>query len=312
VSSAAFQTALREGDLAGLRACPKADLHVHGICGGSRSYLRDRSGRDIAPVEGVLGSMAEMDAWTQRQVGDLFSGRVGRGLAFEATFAQARLDGVTLLEVGEDAWGVTLHGGSASGVWEMLTAAHERGGPEVEWRPQIGVSRHCRVGDIEAWLAPLLELAAFETLDLYGDEFAQPIEAFLPVYRRARDAGLRLKAHVGEWGTADDVLKAFELLELDEVQHGIAAADSALVMARLADAGVRLNVCPTSNLKLGRVARLEDHPIRRLYDAGVKVTVNTDDALVFGTSLSEEFLALFQCGLMTAAELDHIRLAAFD
>ena len=69
---------------------------------------------------------------------------------------------------------------------------------------------------------------------------------------------------------------AVEVLELDEVQHGIAAAGSSRVMTELARRGVRLNICPTSNLKLGRVASLRDHPIRRLHDAGVRVTVNTD------------------------------------
>lgn len=117
---------------------------------------------------------------------------------------------------------------------------------------------------------------------------------------------------MGEWGTADDVLRAVETLELDEVQHGIAAAASPAVMRALATAGVRLNVCPTSNLKLGRVATLAEHPIRRLYDAGVRVSVNTDDPLIFGASLSEEFLALYRAGVMTAAELDEIRLGALD
>src|SRR5690349_23185966 len=101
-----------------------------------------------------------------------------------------------------------------------------------------------------------------------------------------------LKAHVGEWGTADDVWRAVEVLELDEVQHGIAAANSPAVMRFLADHSIRLNVCPTSNILLGRVARLQDHPIRKLFDAGVKVTVNSDDEIVFGAGVSEEFLRL--------------------
>jgi adenosine deaminase len=70
---------------------------------------------------------------------------------------------------------------------------------------------------------------------------------------------------------------------------------------------IRLNICPTSNLLLGRVARLQDHPIRKLFDAGVKVTVNSDDVLVFGAGVSEEFLALHQAGVFTATELDLIR-----
>jgi adenosine deaminase len=241
-------------------------------------------------------------------VGDLFAGAEGRALAFEAAFVQARRDGVTRIEVGEDAWAITLHEASAAAVWRMLHTAHARGGPDVEWIPQIGLSRHCSVRDLERWLEPLLDLRTFKTLDLSGDEFAQPIEVFAPLYRRAKTAGLTLKAHVGEWGAADDVWRAVETLELDEVQHGIAAADSPQVMSMLVRSGVRLNICPTSNLKLGRVASLKSHPIRRLFDAGVRVTVNTDDPLMFGSCLSNEFLSLFQAGVMTAAELDAVRI----
>jgi len=79
------------------------------------------------------------------------------------------------------------------------------------------------------------------------------------------------------------------------------------VMRFLADHAVTLNICPTSNLMLGRVARLEDHPIRALLDAGVRVTINSDDALVFGVGVSEEFIALHRAGVFTAAELDQIR-----
>jgi adenosine deaminase len=83
-------------------------------------------------------------------------------------------------------------------------------------------------------------------------------------------------------------------------------------MRFLAQSGVQLNVCPTSNVKLGRVARMEEHPIRRLFDAGVRVTVGSDDPLVFGTSLSGEFLALCSAGVMTPAELDAVRLRALS
>jgi adenosine deaminase len=107
-------------------------------------------------------------------------------------------------------------------------------------------------------------------------------------------------------------LRAVEELELDEVQHGIAAADSPAVMRMLADNHIRLNVCPTSNVMLGRVDRLETHPIRKLYDAGVEVTVNTDDVLVFGNGVSEEFLGLYQAKVFDADELDAIRQAGLD
>ena len=306
----AFSDALEARDLAALRRIPKAELHIHAIGGGDRDFLRERTGVDIAPVEGVLASLAEMDAHSRDVLGPLFVGAAGRALAVEATFVQARKDGVTRIEVGVDAWDITHHGGSAESLWAALQAAHRAGAPDIDWIPQLGISRHCPAWAIERWMAPILDLGVFKTFDLSGVEDAQPIEVFAPIYRRAKDAGLKLKAHVGEYGTADDVWRAVELLELDEVQHGNAASASPQVMRALANAGVRLNMCPTSNLKLGRVERLAAHPIRTLRDAGVRVTINTDDPLIFGCTLSGEFLALHEAGVLTAAELDAIRLEA--
>jgi adenosine deaminase len=113
-------------------------------------------------------------------------------------------------------------------------------------------------------LAPFLELGFWRSLDVCGDELAQPTAVFKPLYRKAKDAGQRLKAHVGEWGDALSVQRAVEELELDEVQHGIAAAQSSSVMKFLADNHIRLNICPTSNVLLGRVENLAEHPIRKL------------------------------------------------
>jgi adenosine deaminase len=307
-----FVSALETGDREGIRCVPKADLHIHGFAGGDRDFVHDKTGVDVIPLEGVLGSMAEMHAFAEERLAPAFPGIAGRALALEATFVQTRKDGVTRLEVGEDVWGITLHDGSAESVWRFLETAHQAGGPDIDWIPQLGISRHCGVAAIERWMSPMLELGTFKTLDLSGDEGAQPIEVFEPIYRKAKAAGLRLKAHVGEWGTADDVWRAVDLLELDEVQHGIAASTSPQVMRALANAGVRLNVCPTSNVKLGRVRSLREHPIRTLFDAGIEVTVATDDPLIFGCTLSSEFLGLYQAGLMTANELDAIRLAALQ
>jgi adenosine deaminase len=164
-------------------------------------------------------------------------------------------------------WAIT-QGRSAEELTRLMAGVFASA-PNIEWIAQISMSRHCSINALTRWLAPFLQLDTYQTLDLSGDKLAQPIENFRPLYRVAKDKGLRLKAHVGEWGTADDVWRACEELELDEIQHGIAAAEAPAVMRFLADNRVRLNVCPTSN-----------------------VTVNTDDALVFGPSVSEEFLGL--------------------
>ncbi len=303
-----FQDSLARGDLDAVRRCPKSDLHNHGILGGSRSFLRQRTQRDIPPLDRKLGSIADMHAWVHAAVGGFFESREGRLLGLEAAFVQAYQDGVTRLEIGEDVWAITLYDGSAEELTRELQRLHSQDAPEIEWIPQLALSRHCSLAALERWMTPLLALNVYRTLDLSGDEFAQPISIFKPLFRMAKANGLRLKAHVGEWGTADDVWRAVEELELDEVQHGIAAAESLNVMRFLADNLIRLNVCPTSNVMLGLADGLDSHPIRKLYDAGVLLTVNTDDVLVFGRGVSEELLSLYRVGLFSAKELDEIRL----
>lgn len=299
-----FQQALRAGDLDAIRRCPKADLHNHGWAGANPAAVATILGKTFAPLARKLASMAEMHAWAAAHFGN--PDPKLRPRLFEAAFVRAAEDGLVRYEIGDDVWAITLDG-SAGNVTDILKRAHERGAPSVEWIPQLGMSRHCRIEDIRRWMEPFLELRFYRTLDLSGDEFAQPIENFKPLYRLAQANGLRLKAHVGEWGDADSVRRAVEELDLDEVQHGLAAADSPSVLRFLADHRIRLNLCPTSNLMLGRVESLSSHPIRKLFDAGVRVTVNTDDMAMFGQSVSHEFLNLFKAGCLNESELDQIR-----
>ena len=303
-----FLTALKEGSLADLKKIPKADLHNHFLLGGNRKYFKEKLGVTIPPLTKKLESMEAMHKWVGENIGDLFDSKENRLLAIEACFHQAKEDGVAILDIGEDVW--------ANGYYyqkeidrliEAFESAHKKIAPEIEFRFQIGLSRHCKVQLLEQWIEPFFERDCFHSIDLYSDELAQPITNFKRIYRKAKDKGLILKAHVGEWGDADSVKEAVEELELQEVQHGIAAADSVKTMYWLADHNIQLNICPTSNVMLGRVEKYKKHPIRRLYDHGVRVTVNSDDILVFNQSVSEEYLKLYQEGVFKAEELEIIR-----
>lgn len=303
-----FTDALKSGDFEAVRRFPKADLHDHFVLGGSRRYLREHSGKDIQPIRKPLRSMEEMDAWASRNLAGLSDTAEGRRLLIKAAFAQAVEDGVTVLEIGEDVWGLGefFHGNVEELVAAFETAQREIA-PEVELRLQIGLSRHCDIAYLEDCLSHFWGCKAFYSIDLYGDELARPIGNFKSIYRRAKAEGLRLKAHVGEWGTADDVRRAVECLELDEVQHGIAAAEDPSLIRFLADNHIRLNITPSSNLLLGRVRDLRTHPVAKLYRSGVEVTVNSDDVLIFDSDVSKEYLRLYQSGCLDAEELDDIR-----
>ena len=213
-----------------------------------------------------------------------------------------------MLEIGEDVWGLKeFFHNDIDELVESFTSAQREIAPEIELRLQIGLSRHCPISYLEDCLSYFWGNKNFYSIDLYGDEFAQPIENFKGIYRRAKKEGLRLKAHVGEWGTAKDIRTAVEELELDEVQHGIAAAGDESVIRFLAENKIRLNITPMSNVLLGRVADMAEPPIGKLYRSGIDVTINSDDVLIFDSDVSKEYLQLYEAQCLTAEELENIR-----
>ena len=304
-----FIEALKSGNLDAIRSFPKADLHNHFVLGGNREYLFKKSGYRIEHISKPLKSMREMDAWSAKYIGNRFNSTEGRKLLIEATFAQAKYDSVTILEIGEDVWGLGefFHNDIAELIY-AFQEANNKIAPEIELRLQIGLSRHCPIEYLEDCLKRFWGHKEFYSIDLYGDELAQPIENFFPIYEKAAENGLVLKAHVGEWGTAQDIVTAVKGLHLNEVQHGIAAVQDEDVISFLAENDIRLNFTPSSNVLLGRVSDMSDHPIAQLYRKGVNVTINSDDVLIFDSDVSKEYLRLFQSGCLTAEELDSIRL----
>ena len=303
-----FIEALNSQDLEKIRKFPKADLHNHFVLGGSREYIFNKTGYKIKSITTPLKSMGEMDSWSSKYIGNHFNSPEGRKLLIEATFAQAKFDGVTVLEIGDDVWGLgEFFDNDIEKMIFCFQEANARIAPEIELRLQIGLSRHCSVDYLMNCLSHFWGNKNFYSIDLYGDELAQPIENFKGIYRRAKKEGLRLKAHVGEWGTAKDIRTAVEELELDEVQHGIAAASDESVIRFLVDNKIRLNITPTSNVLLGRISDMSEHPIGKLYRSGVDVTINSDDVLIFDSDVSKEYLRLYEAECLTAEELDDIR-----
>jgi len=121
-----------------------------------------------------------------------------------------------------------------------------------------------------------------------GDEVRGPAHWFRDVFAYARDGGLHLVCHAGEKAGPESVLGALAI-GAERIGHGIAAAQDPALMAQLRDDNVPLEVCISSNVCTGAVASLEKHPVRKLYDAGVPITINTDDPAFFRTTLTREY-----------------------
>lgn len=134
-------------------------------------------------------------------------------------------------------------------------------------------------------------------IDLHGTEDF-PIEPWTaPYWAAARKAGKKTKAHAGEFLGAAFVRRILDELQPDRIEHGVRAAEDPSLLAEIKRRGVALDVCPISNHKLMPGATLETHPIRALFDAGVTVTVSTDDPISFGSTITDEYVALAErCG----------------
>ncbi|WP_346535027.1 adenosine deaminase [Micromonospora sp. DPT] len=124
---------------------------------------------------------------------------------------------------------------------------------------------------------------------LGGPEIGVPRPQFKPYFDQARAAGLRSVPHAGETTGPQTVWDALRDLGAERIGHGISAAEDPELLAYLAEHRIALEVCPTSNVRTRAVARLAEHPLRRLVDAGVLVTINSDDPPMFGTTLNDEY-----------------------
>jgi adenosine deaminase len=123
------------------------------------------------------------------------------------------------------------------------------------------------------------------------------------VFQRCRELGLRAVAHAGEEGPAAYITDALDLLQVERVDHGVRAPEDPQLMARLAASGTALTVCPLSNVKLRVFPRMAEHNLKLMLDAGLRVTVNSDDPAYFGGYLAQNYLEVAEALDLSRAEL---------
>ncbi|WP_447646082.1 adenosine deaminase family protein [Nocardioides zeae] len=124
---------------------------------------------------------------------------------------------------------------------------------------------------------------------LGGPEIGVPRPQFAPHFAAARAAGLRSVPHAGETTGPATVWDALRLLGAERIGHGTSSAQDPALLAHLAETGIPLEVCPSSNVATRAVASLDEHPLRAFRDAGVTVTINSDDPPMFSTTLNREY-----------------------
>lgn len=286
---------------------PKSDIHSHAGRGGNIAFIAEKTGANISPPPVKYDSLSHMQQWFDENIKPICGGKEGQILRWEACFAEAQRNHISRLALSFSRLDVVAVGGMQTFV-EILEKFHQEYCPETRFEPELTYGRNCNIDAELEYIDELLSAEYFRSIDICNGEFQQPIHNFVPLYRKAEKYNLVKKAHVGEFGTADDIVEAVQVLGLQEVHHGIAAATSKKVMRFLEREKIQLNICPSSNVMLKVAKSYTEHPIQILVRNGVLVTINTDDLLIFNNSIEQEYINLYEAGTLTAQELEEVRL----
>lgn len=306
-----FINALSKGDLQAIKAAPKTDVHSHAFLSTRIENLEEWLGFPVKRPPRRMRGLEEMIEYVINVLVPLQKSREGFEYVSTSGVKDAIEDGVVYLEMSFDIMMTRFYPDGLVGVKAFIEGLVDRFKPFIDLRPELGIPRtHVSDTKLMKLAYKALELGVFQSIDLYSFQDACDPEEVKSLYAAARAAGMKLKAHVGEFGGAEEIRRTVEILDLDEIQHGIAAVESFEIMQWLSQNRIQLNVCPTSNVMLSAVSDLAAHPIRSLYDNGVPVTINTDDLIIFGQSVSEEYLNLYKAGVFSAKELEDIRVSS--
>ena len=311
-----------------IEAMPKAELHLH-LDGSLRvdtaiELARTRgidAPRDWAGMSAAL--IAPMPCASQAELLRAFDLPIAlmqdadalERITGELVETKAA-DGVRYIEI---RWGPLLHVSGGLSLADGIAAVC-RGAQDAAHRTGTTVrliSTALRSHEPDANLALAETAARFRDQGLVGWDLAGPEQAFpdptihAASFAAAREGGLRVTIHAGEWGGAAQVRRALEM-DPERIAHGPGAADDPDLCAELIARRVTLDLCPTSNWQAGIVPSVADHPLARLDRVGVSVTLNTDDTTVSDITLSEEYLKAVTTIGLTVPELWAMDRRALD
>jgi adenosine deaminase len=285
-----------------LQAMPKAELHIH-----IEGSLEPELIFELAQRNGVSLPYASVEMLRQ---------------AYAFTDLQSFLDiyyaGASVLLKEQDFYDMTM-------AYLRRAAADNVRHAEIFFDPQThtargvpfktaidGVWRACQDSKVDAtlimcFLRHLSEEEAIATLEdalpwrdkiigvgLDSSELGHPPEKFARVFERARNLGLHLVAHAGEEGPPAYIESALDVLNVERIDHGVRCLDDPELAQRLAREQIALTVCPLSNIKLRVFDVMGEHNLRRLLDAGLVATVNSDDPAYFGGYVNDNYIAAFE------------------
>lgn len=283
-----------------MRDMKKVELHLHLEGAAPPAFIRrlaQEKNHDLSGIFAEDGSYVFRDFWHFLKVYEAATEVLQSPQDFarltQAVLEESASHGVIYTEV---FMSPDFCGGRDLGAWREYLAAMQEAAAEarkggIDMRGVITCIRHFGPEKARETAICAAETAGDFVVGfgIAGDERAGALADFGWSFDCAREAGLGLTAHAGEWNGADEVRRAWKDLGVSRIGHGVRAIEDMSLVEELAEAGVVLEVCPGSNVVLGVYANIDAHPIEKLREYGVKVTVSTDDPPFFHTTMTREY-----------------------
>jgi aminodeoxyfutalosine deaminase len=277
---------------------PKIELHVHLEGTVRAATLREIARRNDYALPADLESLYRFRDFTHFvEVFQLVSGALQRYDDFRQITieyaAEAASHGAVYLEAifVPGLWRGLDQDEVFSGFCDGAEEARELYGVEVRLTPDMPGVYTPEEAQAVAGFAVKYRERGVVGLGLAGPSDHATMAPFAQAFATARNAGIGAVPHAGEVAGPGSVRSALDVLQADRVRHGIRATEDAALLRELADRGTVLDVCPLSNIRLGIVPTLADHPLPRLVAAGVRCSISTDDPAMFDTDLSRDYEA---------------------
>jgi adenosine deaminase len=290
-----------------IKALPKADVHNHLHLGGSLAMLKQNY-RDVnISISKYYDGLEGMIDFINNHINTIMLSSDDMLFFMEMALENSISDNVKYLEASIDIGFVRFFNNSIEELLAVVQRLKDNYNPYIEFKPDIGINKDYVLDKVYADGLKCIDSGLFGGIDLYGRESNRRLDGFLEIFNHSKKNGLKTKVHIGEFSNCQTIEDTISLLHPTEIQHGIRATDSLATMKMIVDNDIQLNICPQSNISLGAVQSISEHPIRKLFDYGIKVTINTDDQLLFNASLSDQYIDLIEHQIFSFDEIDSIR-----
>jgi len=298
-----FENAIINNDICKLKSIDKIDIHNHAVSSCTKDYLI-KHGINL-PKE-KINNIQSLITFSRNYITPLQLDIKGLKLLLEGNFENCIKTGIKVVSTEIDYKNCIRTFNSDIIQFINFLKSFTYDNLTILW--DLGISRDSYKDEYKQIIIELIETKFFNGIDLTSTENSIPNSKFIEFYDLANSLNMTTKVHAGEQLGPEYIKLCIQDFNPKQIQHGIHIVEDEETIALAKEKNIIFNICPTSNVILGYTKNIKEHPIKKMIEYGLKVTIATDDLLFFDSDINSEYLKLYNEKVLTAQQLDNIRV----